>query len=156
MEMMRKPGEEHRKLHALAGSFQGEEKMYPSPWDPKGGSAMGKIESRVDFDGFFVVSDYIQERAGQVTYRGHGVYGYNESERGYLMHWFDSMGDAAVAPARGRWEGKTLTFEQTTPTGPSRYVYTFVAEGRYRFTIEHSQDGKQWTPFMEGSYARSR
>src|SRR5437899_4556531 len=109
--------EEHRKLKALSGKWIGEEKLLPSPWDPKGGPATGKIETRVDLDGFFLISDYVQERGGKVCYRGHGVFGWDNSEKCYTMAWFDSMGSPCGAPARGRWEGNTLTFEQRTPMG---------------------------------------
>ena len=30
---MPEPGEQHRALQALAGTWAGEETLYPSPWD---------------------------------------------------------------------------------------------------------------------------
>jgi hypothetical protein len=38
--------------------------------------------------------------------------------------------------------------------GHSRYTYDLQGEGRYKFTIENSQDGQQWAPFMEAHYTR--
>jgi len=146
--------EQHRKLQALAGSWTAEETLSPSPWDPKGGAATARVETRVDLDGFFVMTDYVQQRNGQVSYRGHGVFGWDPSEKCYTMNWFDSMGSPSNAPARGRWEGNTLTFEQRTPMGHGRYIYTFEKDGQYRFQIENSQDGKQWQKFMDGKYTR--
>ncbi len=144
----------HRKLQALAGNWTGDETIHPSPWDPKGGKATGSISSRIELDGFFLVSDYTEERGGQVSYRGHGIFGYDAQEKCYTMHWFDSMGSPCPTPARGRWEGNRLAFEQRNPMGHSRYTYTMEGEGRYRFLIENSQDGKAWKPFMEGTYTR--
>ncbi len=152
MEMPRVQ-EQHEKLKALAGTWSGAETMHPSPWDPKGGTATGKIESRIDLDGFFLVSDYVQERNGQVSYRGHGVYGWDPMEQSYVMFWFDSIGTPPSA-ARGRFHGNTLTLEHRTPMGHSRYVYTLERDGRYSFRIEHSQDAKSWVCFMEGDYSR--
>jgi uncharacterized protein DUF1579 len=146
--------DQHRKLKALAGNWTGEEKLHPSPWDPKGGPAVGRVQSRLDLDGFFLVSDYQEERGGQVTYRGHGVFGWDPSEQCYTMHWFDSMGSGTSAPARGRWEGNKLSFEHKHPMGHSRYTYALEGEGRYSFLLENSQDGKQWASFMEGRYTR--
>lgn len=146
---MPKPKDEHRKLQALAGTWKGEETMYPSPWDQKGGNATSKVVSRMDIDGFFLITDYVQERNGQVSYRGHGVYGYSPKENRYTMHWFDSMGDCSSSPAYGTWTGNRLVFEQKTPMGMSRYSYELEGEGRYRFSIENSQDGKNWTKFMD-------
>lgn len=147
--------DQHRKLHVLAGKWRGEEKIHPSPWDAKGGTALGKLEIRVDMDGFFVVSDYVQERGGQVSYRGHGVYGYDTQKGCYTLNWFDSMGSCQWEPARGAWEGNVLTFTQQNPMGHARYIYTFPDEKHHAFRIEHSQDGKQWSTFMEGTYTRS-
>jgi hypothetical protein len=152
---MPKPSDNHKKMQALAGTWRGEEQIHPSPWDPKGGSAVGKIVSRMDLDGFFLISDYLEERDGAVHYKGHGVYGWDPKESCFTMYWFDSMGGAAPAgPAKGTWEGNVLTFRMQNPMGHSKYVYTFDGDGRYRFGIEQSQDGKQWATFMEGRYTR--
>ena len=151
---MPKPQEEHRRLEKLAGNWVGEEKIYPGPWDPQGGSATAKIESRSGLDGFFMITDYTETRGGQVSYRGHGVHGYDPSEKCYVMFWFDSMGSCGSLPAKGTWEGNRLVYTNKTPMGHSRYTYDFQGEGRYRFMIENSQDGKQWAPMMEAQYTR--
>ena len=151
---MPQPLEEHRRLEKLAGTWIGEEKIHPSPWDPKGGTATGKVESRMDLGGFFLISDYVETRDGQVSYRGHGVYGYDRKEKCYTMSWFDSMGDGPAAPTKGHWEGNRLIFAHQTPVGHSRYTWELVGETRQRFTIENSQDGKSWAPFMEAQYTR--
>ncbi len=146
--------EEHRKLQALAGTWAGDEKVHPSPWDPQGGTATARTVARVDLDGFFVISDYTQERGGRVTYRGHGVFGWDPAQKGYAMFWFDSMGGGFNEPARGQWEGNTLRVESKNPMGYGRYTWVFESPDRHAFSIEHSQDGKQWTPFLEGKYSR--
>ena len=48
--------EDHRKLHRLAGTWIGEERLEPSPWGP-GGSAVGRISARVALSEMFGVSD---------------------------------------------------------------------------------------------------
>lgn len=151
---MPKPLDEHKKLAALAGSWSGEETLFPSPWDPKGGKGTGRIEARLACDGFFLVTDYVEERGGQAVYRGHGVYGWDPGEKCYTMYWVDSIGSPSSVCKQGRWNGNTLVFEQMSPMGRHRYTYTFEGEGRYTFLIENSQDGKQWAPFMEGKYRR--
>jgi len=145
----------HRKLSAFAGNWSGEEKMHPSPWDPKGGSGLGKIASRIDLDGFWLVTDYTQERDGKCTYRGHGVIGYDAAKGQYTHHWFDSMGSPVHAPALGKWVGNTLTFESVGPMGHARYVYRAEGDRKYYFRIENSQDGSNWAPMMEGWYNRT-
>lgn len=151
---MPKPIEEHHRLEKLAGTWTGEETLFPSPWDPAGGPATGVFEARVACDGFWLVADYAETRNGQISYRGHGVYGYDRKEQVYTMSWFDSMTETVAAPAKGRWDGNRLVFTAQTPMGHSRFTYEFQDERRYRFLIETSQDGKQWARMMEGQYTR--
>jgi len=153
MTNMPAPQEQHQKLaEALAGSWAGEETVHPTPWDPKGGTAMGRCESHVELDGFFVVMNYTQERGGAVSYRGHGIYSWDPNEKCFTMHWFDSMGGASKAT--GQWSGKTLTFGSQSPMGPVRYVYTFLEPTKMQFRIESSEDGTNWTRFLEATYAK--
>jgi hypothetical protein len=145
----------HEKLRALAGSWTGEETMLPSPWDPKGGMAKGFIDGRVDLEGMWVITDYRQERDGKVTYRGHGVFGWDGKANAYTMYWFDSMGSDPGGAAHGKWEGDTLTFEMKGAMGHSRYTYRFEGDGRYAFSIAMSQDGTTWKPWIESNWIRS-
>jgi hypothetical protein len=146
------PLDQHRKLEVFTGNWVGEEKIYPSPWD--GGPASGRMESRMALDGFFLITDYTEERGGTVSYRGHGVYGWDPQDQCYTMHWFDSMGGIAKIWAKGRWEGDVLTYQHQHERGHSRYVYTLQGSGQYHFKIESSQDGKAWMTFMEGTYRK--
>ena len=59
---MPEPSASHRKLEKIAGRWEGEEKMYASPWDAKGGSAIGRINSRLALNGFALINDYEQGR----------------------------------------------------------------------------------------------
>ena len=154
MEMPGPPTEQHRKLEALEGTWAGEEKIHPSPWDPDGGPAVGRWETRMGLDGFFLISDYTQERGGQVSYRGHGVYGWDSQDQCYTMHWFDSMGGICKVWAKGRWEGNVLTFQHQHEHGHTRYTYTLQGNDQLQFRMDHSQDGKDWAPFLESKYTK--
>ena len=143
------PGPEHQNLAKLAGSWTGEETMFPSPWNPEESQRTCRIEARV-LEGFFVVSDYEQKAGEEVTFRGHGVYSWDPQEQTYKMYWFDSMGGAGGV-ATGRMEGNQLTFHNTSPIGQHRYRYTFE-EGRTIFEMAMSQDGDQWQTQMKGHY----
>ena len=154
MEMMMKPTDQHRKLEKFSGTWIGEETIYPSPWDTKGGKAKSRQTGKVDLDGFFAIVDYQQERDGKTSYRGHGVYGYDGNRKQYAMFWFDSMGMIAPEPAWGQWEGDTLSFQSKSPMGQGRYSYKFNSDGSVDFKIENSQDGKSWKPFLDAKYRR--
>jgi hypothetical protein len=152
---MPKPTPQHEKLRALVGSFRGTETMHPSPWDARGGTAQAFTEARFGLDGLFVISDYRQERDGRVTYRGHGVFGWDARASAYTMYWFDSVGSDPGGPARGAWEGDTLRFEMTSPMGRSRYEYRFTGDGGYAFSIAMSQDGKVWQSWIDSTWQRT-
>jgi|GEM_PF-3960233 len=77
---MPKPTDAHRKLEKLAGSWHGEEQISPSPLDPVGGKAFGRLTNRLALDGFVVLQDYEQERDGVVNFRGHGVFGWDAAQ----------------------------------------------------------------------------
>jgi hypothetical protein len=155
MRDMPKPNENHRKLHRFAGKWIGEEKLEPSPWGP-GGPAVGRNETTVALDGLFVISDYVEETGGTVSFRGHSVYGWDERAENVTWYWFDSMGESPAAPARGTWDGDTLVLRSSHPGGEGRYTYRFEGNDRYTFRLENSFDGgKTWVKFMEGTYRRA-
>jgi hypothetical protein len=84
MEMPR-PTESHQKLNLLAGRWTGQERLSPSPWDPKGGTVTGRSDNRIALDGFVLLHDYEQERGGAITFRGHGVLSYDAQGQCYRM-----------------------------------------------------------------------
>lgn len=148
-----KPGMHHERLYALVGRWEGEEELEPSPWGP-GGPAVGRFTNQVAVDGFFVVSDYEEEKDGEVVFRGHGVYGWDDIEKSYVLYWFDSMGLAPSRPARGSWVGDDLVFLLEQPGGKVRYSHTFPEEGRYVFRLDSQRDGEVWRRVMEAAYRR--
>ena len=154
MNGMPKPSDEHLKLHRLAGQWEGKEILSPSPWGP-GGEALGRYQGRVDLEGFFVIQDYVEEKEGKIVFRGHGIFGFDATDKKYTWYWVDSMGSVPAQPSRGEWIGDTLTFESTFPQGRGRYTYRFEGADTYHFRLENSFDGGQsWTKLMEGTYHR--
>jgi len=150
---MPKPGESHQKFSLLAGRWTGQERISPSPWDPKGGTATGRSNNRIALDGFVLLHDYEQERNGAVTFRGHGVLSYDGQGQCYRMHWWDSMGSPGHE-YKGGFEGSVLKMTSQGPQGHSRVIWDFSQTGGYRFKMEYSRDGQQWHTFMEGDYNR--
>ena len=150
---MPKVTDAHRKLQKLVGSWTGDERISPSPWDPKGGAAIGKVLNRGAVGGLVVVQDYTQERNGAVSFSGHGVLSWDGIGECYVMHWWDSMG-MPPGEFRGQFQGDVLTLCNEDSQMHSRATFDLSKPGRYAFKMEVSQDGNQWYPFMEGSYTR--
>jgi hypothetical protein len=147
--------EQHNKLKAFVGEWTGQDIIHPAPWNPQGATAKSRVSSKLMLDGFFLVSEYTQERDGKVTYRGHGVYGYDAMQKKYTLHWFDSMGIDPGPPALGDWNGDTVVFTHQHVMGHGRMTYDFSKKDALSFKLEKSQDGKNWTLFIEATYKRT-
>lgn len=126
----------------MVGQWVSEDQFHPTPWDPKGGTATTRMNTRLDLDGFFVIADAVQERGGKVSYRGHGVFGWDAPQQRYTMHWFDGMGCDPGGPALGTWQGNKLSLVHQHAMGHGRFTYEFDSPGTFKFKMERSQDGK--------------
>ncbi len=150
---MPKPTPGHAKLQNLAGHWEGEERMHPSQWDPKGGIAVGRMKSRLSLNGFALISDYEQERDGVVTFSGHGVFSFDPSAELYALHWFDCMGSPPEV-FHGRFDGDVLTVAHGGPGLHARMTYDSTDPRHVRSKMEMSQDGITWKTLFDGRYER--
>ena len=147
------PNAGHRKLEKIAGHWEGEEKMYSSPWDPKGGTAIGRIKSRIALNGFALINDYEQERDGKVTFTGHGVFTHDPKAGSYTLTWFDCMG-MAPETFKGSFDGDVLRLAHGGPDMHVRLAYDLSEEGYLGKTLEMSQDGNEWNRFFDARLKR--
>ena len=150
---MPKASEGHRKLEKIAGQWEGEETMYPSPWDPKGGKAIGRIRSRVALNGFALINDYEQERDGAITFTGHGVFTYDPKADVYTLSWFDCMG-APPEIFKGTFAGDILKLTHGGPGMHVRLTYDLSTSGYLSMSMEMSQDGEDWNRLFDGRLKR--
>ena len=151
---MPRPSKGHLMLEKLAGSWEGEETMHPSQWDPKGGTAVGRNNNEIALGGFALISDYEQERDGVVTFRGHGVYTYDPDQDRYSLHWFDSMGSPPEL-FEGGFDGDVLTLAHGGPGMHARLTSDLSNAGTMLAKMEMSQDGTEWKILFEAVYKRS-
>jgi hypothetical protein len=151
---MPRPTPEHQALAVLAGDWVGDELIHPSPFDPAGGTAVGRVRNRAALDGFAIVQDYEQERGGAVRFRGHGVFTFDVARSAHVLYWFDSFG-LPPSEFRGSLRDGVLTLTATQPNGRTRARFDLTRDGRYGYRMELSQDGAAWAPFMEGEYRRT-
>jgi hypothetical protein len=150
---MPKPTAAHLQLAALVGSWVGEEKMYPSPWDPNGGTAVGRVNNRAALNGLVVIQDYEQERGGAVNFRGHGIFAWDGETKEHVLYWFDSVSQAPNL-FRGTFEGNALIVTSSSTQGHVRATFELIPPNRYRYRMEVSGDGNAWMPMMEGAYKK--
>jgi len=143
----------HKKLEKIAGNWEGEETMYPSPWDLKGGAAVGRIKSRVALNGFALINDYEQERDEKATFSGHGVFTYNPKDESYTLVWVDCMG-APPEIFKGNFEGEVLKLAHGGPGMHVRLTYDVGEPGYLCTSMEMSQDGNTWNRFFDARLRR--
>src|SRR5260370_7951034 len=99
------PLEEHRKLAALAGEWNGEEMVQASRWTA-GGPATSQVVARMDLNGFYLIQDTRQMRDGKESFATHGGFTYYREERHYKLFWHGSLGYYSPAPPSLRCTGK--------------------------------------------------
>ena len=150
---MPKPTDQHLGLQRLVGQWQGTEIMHPSHWDPEGGTATGRTNSRLALNGFAVISDYEQQRDGVITFTGHGVMTYDTKETCYVLHWFDSMG---LPPEvfKGVFDGDVLTTAHGGPGVHARLTHDLSRHNQMMSRMEMSVDGNEWKTLFDGSYEK--
>jgi hypothetical protein len=145
---------ENQALSILVGNWLGKEQIYPSPFDPKGGAAIGRVINRTSLFGFAVIQDYEQERDGKIVLLGHGIFRWDASSKKDVLYWFDSSGLPPVE-YRGTLHNRILTLTAPQAQGFGRAIFDFSDEGRYHYRMEVSLDGDQWHPFVTGEYQKT-
>jgi hypothetical protein len=143
----------HRRLSLNAGTWEGVESMFPSSWDPEGGEALARIQSRPALDGFALIGDYEQRRGGQVTFRGHSVWTVDPANGDVILTWFDSIGTLPET-FRGKFEGNTIQVTSKSEHGWNRLTYYYDQPNVMTSRMEMSPDGNVWSPLFEGRYSR--
>jgi hypothetical protein len=141
------------KLKRLEGTWIGDERLHPSPSDPKGGNGIGRAHNHLALNGLVVIHEYERERSGTISIQGHGIFSWDPNLHSYAFHWFDSLG---MAPSvfHGDFSGNNLTMISKEKHGLSRILFTFPSEGVYHFRLEVSKDGSHWYTITEGRYVR--
>ena len=146
----------HDHLAALAGTWTGAENLAPSPWAP-GGTATGRHDFAVAAGGFALTQDYVEERDGGVSLRGHGVFAVDPASGEVLWFWFDSIGFPPAAPSRGRLDaaGTAMVLEKTTPRGTQRATFARDGDVLHHRIEARLPDAPSFAPLVTATYRRA-
>lgn len=147
------PLPEHAHLSAFAGEWDGEEVVFPSRWT-EGGPATSRTVARMDLNGFYLIQDSVQTRAGKQAFATHGIFTFDRDDRTYKLFWYDSLGYTPPSPASGGWAGKTLTLVRGSLRGNARHVYEILDDNSYSLKIQFSPDAEGWADVLTGVYRR--
>ena len=161
MEMYQKlatPGEPHKQLASLAGSWITKTKEWMEPDKPPT-EAAGSAEMKMLLDGRFLQQDFTSEMMGQ-PYTGMGITGYDNLRKKYVSIWLDTMGTGPfMMEGTGSADGKTITLkgQHTEPGGghmTHRAVWKIVDSNTQTFDMWGNHGGGKEMKVMEITYTR--
>ncbi|HEY3196573.1 MAG TPA: DUF1579 domain-containing protein [Nitrospirales bacterium] len=152
------PGEPHKQLASLAGSWTTKTKSWMEPDKPPM-ETTGTCEDKALLDGRFLQQECTGEMMGQ-PYTGIGVHGYDNLTKKYVTTWMDSMGTGIfVMEGTASADGKTITLHGSHPDPMGgvmkhRAVWKIVDANTQTFEMYHKgKDGKEMK-MMEITYTR--
>ena len=150
MEAMMKaatPGEAHKNLAALAGSWDLTLKMWMDPSKPPMESK-ATAESKMLMDGRYLEEKIIGEFGG-MKFLGQGLSGHDNLKKKYTFTWIDNMG-TGISVATGSYDAdkKTITYhgEETDPLSgkavKTKSVTHLIDKDRYEMDMYKEVGGK--------------
>jgi hypothetical protein len=152
------PGEPHKQLASLAGSWTTTTKEWMEPGKPPMESA-GTAEMKMLLDGRFLQQDFTGNMIGQ-PYSGVGLTAYDNLRKKYVSTWIDSMGTGIfVMEGTASADGKTITLrgQHAMPGGGQmthRAVWKIVDSNTQTFDMYGTHQGGKEMKVMEITYAR--
>jgi hypothetical protein len=164
MEAMMKaatPGDAHKKLAPIVGTFTCVVKMYAQPGAPPTGGG-GVSDNTWALDGRFVEQHFTGTFMG-MPFSGIGFTGYDNIKKKYVGTWMDTMTTSMmISSGTAEADGKSYTFTSsmddpmTGKTSPIKETMTIVDDDHN--TLEMwgpGPDGKMFK-MMEIAYSRKK
>lgn len=154
------PGEPHKQLASLAGSWTTKTKSWMEPGKPPMEST-GACEYQVLLEGRYVQQQCTGEMMGQ-PFTGIGTHGYDNVSKKYVTTWIDSMGtgiffmDGTASP-----DGKTVTLQGSHAdpfegTMKHHAVWKFVDANTQIFEMYGEHGHGEEMKMMEITYSRKQ
>ncbi|MEA2326038.1 MAG: hypothetical protein QOE68_997 [Thermoanaerobaculia bacterium] len=164
MEAMMKaatPGDAHKKLGAMAGTFNAEVKMWMQPGAPPVGGG-GVAENSWALDGRWLEQHFTGNFMG-MPFTGVGFTGYDNIKKKYVGTWMDTMTTAMmVSSGTANADGKSYTFTSTMDdpmtgkSSPVKETVTIVDDDHHTLEMwSPGPDGKMFKT-MEIAYTRKK
>ena len=155
------PGEAHKKLAGMVGTWDATVKMYNAPGAPAQVST-GTSENKLVLGGRWVQETFNGTFMG-MPFSGIGYTGYDNIKKQYVGTWMDTMSTSMMQSAgTGDASGKSFTFSSTMDdpvTGkPVTTKSTMTVSDENHHTMEMwmpAPDGKMFK-MMEISYTRKK
>jgi hypothetical protein len=152
------PGEPHKQLASLAGSWTTQTKEWMEPGKPPMEST-GSVEMKTLLDGRFLEQEFTGNMMGQ-PYNGIGITGYDNLRKRYVSTWIDTMGTGIFTmEGMASPDGKTITLKgQHAELGGGhmthRAVWKIMDSNSQTFDMYGAHQGGKETKMMEITYTR--
>ncbi len=163
MELWKKlatPGEPHKQLASMAGSWTTTTKEWMEPGKPPTEST-GTAEMKMLLDGRFLYQEYNSQMMGQ-PFSGIGIDAYDNMTKKYVTAWIDSMGTGIfIMEGTASADGKTITLRGSHPEPGGgkmthRAVWKIVDNNNQTFDMYGAHHGGKETKMLEITYTRKQ
>lgn len=157
------PGEAHKKLESMAGTWEAEIKTWMGGPGTEPAISKGSTEQKMILGGRYLQQTISSEMMGQ-SFAGTGFTGYDNFKKKFVGVWMDDMGTGMIT-MEGTLdkEGKTLTMwgvmdEPTTgeKNKKAKYVTHLVSPDKHVFEIFDVTTYGDKKPTMQITYTRKK
>lgn len=157
------PGDPHKKLEEMAGTWDAETKTWMSGPNAEPAVSTGTMEMKMVLGGRYLMQDF----TGSVMdrpFNGIGYIGYDNFKKRYVGSWIDDMSTclSTMEGTMGK-AGKTLTMwgKMDDPmTGeknkPVKYVVTLIDHDKHVFEVFDVKSYGEKKPMMQITYTRKK
>jgi hypothetical protein len=164
MEAMMKaatPGDAHKKMTPMAGTFNADVKMWMQPGAPPAAGA-GVSENTWALDGRFLQQNFTGTFMG-MPFTGVGYTGYDNIKKKYIGSWMDNMSTSMmVSSGTANADGKSYTFTSsmddpmTGKSSPVKETLTVVDADHHMLEMWGPGPDGNMFKMMEIDYSRKK
>jgi hypothetical protein len=145
-----KPGPDHKKLDAFAGSWTLDGDIKPGSMGP--GGKITEYERCEWMEGGFYLICHTDFKSSMGNGSGISVMGYSTEDKAYTYREFNSWGE--FTDSKGTLDGDTWTWTNDEKMGTTsmkgKFTMKVTSSTSYNFMFELSPDGAKWTTVMDG------
>ncbi len=142
------PGEEHKTLATLAGSWKYTSKWWTEP-TAKPMESAGTSTNKMVMGGRYLQSEAKGKNMGQ-PFTGMGLTGFDNVKKNFDTMWIDNMG-TGMAKGTGTWDASTKTMTETGSfSDPTEKTMTRNYKGMMKIADKNHYTYEMWATGPDG------
>jgi len=139
-----KPSPELSRLEALVGVWVSEDRHYPMPWMPQGGTGKSRCVFEDALDGYAFLNDtFSQTPFGPI--KGHGIWYFDSDTQLFRVSWYDNFANHLQGEGGFDPQGRlvlTYRYRMAGQDIQERHTFYFLDPEHFRHEIETFLDGR--------------